>query len=125
MFELDETRTTVPMIDFGRNGKVLFQLPVLGVPGVPMGITSAFALFYDKFSAGRALTEGEVAGAWNLLIQTLADTYPDATRQLARLDEPNLKFVIQKWVEESAAQGGFDHPKASPSPFSTSVTATP
>lgn len=111
MFELDEVRSTVPMIDFGRNGKVWFQLPVLGASGVPMGITSAFALFYDKFQSGRALTDGEVAAAWNLLIQTLADTYPDATRQLARLDEANVKFVIQKWVEASNEQG-FDHPKA-------------
>lgn len=111
MFELDADRAVVPMVDFGRDGKVLFRLPVLGSPGVPLGITSAFALFYDKFQSGRALTDGEVASAWNLLIQTLADTYPDATRQLARLDEANVKFVIQKWVEESNAQG-FDNPKA-------------
>jgi hypothetical protein len=111
MFELDDVATGTPMIDFGRNGKVLFQLPVLGAVGVPLGITSAFSLFYDKFQAQRSLTDGEVSSAWNLLIQTLADTYPDATRQLARLDEANVKFVVQKWVEESAAQG-FDHPKA-------------
>lgn len=111
MFELDDVATGTPMIDFGRNGKVLFQLPVLGAVGVPLGITSAFSLFYDKFQSQRSLTDGEVSSAWNLLIQTLADTYPDATRQLARLDEANVKFVVQKWVEGSAAQG-FDHPKA-------------
>jgi hypothetical protein len=111
MFELDDVPTGTPMIDFGRNGKVLFQLPVLGAVGVPLGITSAFSLFYDKFQAQRTLTDGEVSAAWNLLIQTLADAYPDATRQLARLDEANVKFVIQKWVQESSEQG-YDHPKA-------------
>ena len=40
---------TPRMIDFGRDGKVSFQLPVLGDEGVPVGIMSAFAMFYDRY----------------------------------------------------------------------------
>ncbi len=110
MIELETLNQETPMIDFGFNGKVLFRLPVLGSPGVPMGITSSFALFWEKFQQGRTLTEREVASAWNFFIQTLADTYPDATRQIARLDEENLKHVITNWVKASS-EYGFD-PKA-------------
>lgn len=108
MIELGNTTPDVPMIDFGRDGAVLFRLPVLGAPGVPMGITSAFSLFWDKFQSGRTLTEREVSSTWNYFIQTLADAYPDATRQIAMLDEENLKHVITHWVKESGEQGGFD-----------------
>lgn len=113
MFELDATPESVPMIDFGRDGKVLFQLPVLGAPGVPLGITSAFSLFYDKVQSGRKLTDLEVSSSWNFLIQTLADSYPDATRQIARLDETNLKHVITHWVSKSSEIGDFDAKKVS------------
>ena len=108
MFELLKTENTIPMIDFGWDGKVLFQLPVLGSEGVPVGIMSAFAIFYDKVQQGRPMTEREVASAWGFFIQTLADTYPDATRQLARLDEANLKHVIEHWVKTSEDQAGFN-----------------
>lgn len=111
MFELELDNEHTPMIDFGHNGKVLFQLPVLGAKGVPMGITSAFAMFWEKFQQGRKLTEREVASAWAFLIQTLADTYPDATRELARLDENNLSHVLKHWVAVSA-EHGFDAGKA-------------
>lgn len=111
MFELDLENANTPMIDFGNDGKVLFQLPVLGVKGVPMGITSSFAIFWDKFQAGRKLTEREVAQAWGFFIQTLADSYPDATRQLARLDEENLSHVLKHWVSVSS-EHGFDAGKA-------------
>ena len=111
MIELGSDNQTTPMIDFGRDGKVLFQLPVLGAKGVPMGITTSFSLFYDKYSTGRPLTEQEVSSSWNFFIQTLADVYPDATRQLARLDEEGLKHVITHWVKESNVQGAYD-PKA-------------
>ena len=111
MFELELENEKTPMIDFGANGKVLFQLPVLGAKGVPMGITSAFAMFWEKYQSGRKLTDGEVASSWNFFITTLADTYPDATRQIARLDETNLSHVIKHWVSVSAEQG-FDAGKA-------------
>ncbi len=108
MFELDTSNESVPMIDFGANGKVLFQLPVLGAKGVPLGIVSAFSMFWEKFQSGRKLTELEVSSSWNFFIQTLADTYPDATRQIARLDETNVQHVIKHWVSESKEQAGFD-----------------
>lgn len=111
MFELTTAPQEAEMIDFGQQGKVLFRLPVLGSPGVPMGITSAFSQFYDKVQSGRKLTDLEVSSSWNLLIQTLADSYPDATRQLARLDEDQLRQVITHWVTVSGEQGGYN-PKA-------------
>jgi len=113
MFEIEDSSETVPMIPFGftKDGvqKTLFELPVLGAKGVPMGIMSSFGIFYDKFSSGRALTDSELAASWSFFIQTLADTYPDATRQLARLDEAQLKAALEHWVSES---GEFD-PKVS------------
>lgn len=111
MFELQLDNANTPMIDFGTNGKVLFQLPVLGVKGVPMGITSAFSMFWEKFQNGRKLTDREVASSWNFFIQTLADTYPDATREIARLDEDNLTHVLKHWVSVSG-EHGFDAGKA-------------
>lgn len=105
MFELGGETTELKMIEFGttKDGKrkVMFRLPVLGQPGVPMGLTSAFAIFYDKVLSGRAMTDQEVAQSWSYFIQTLADSYPDATRQMARLDEVQLKAVIEHWVKES------------------------
>lgn len=111
MFEIASNTDSVTMIDFGRAGKVLFRLPALGAKGVPMGITSAFSLFYDRFQSAGTLNGAEVASAWNLLIQTLADAYPEATRQLARLDSDNLSHVIKHWVSESKTLEDFD-PKA-------------
>lgn len=111
MFELQESTTELEMIDFGSNGKVLFQLPVLGQPGVPMGIVSAFGIFFDKYSQGRTLTEPEVASSWSFFIQTLADSFPDATRHLARLEEDQFGAVIKHWVQASKDSTGFD-PKA-------------
>lgn len=112
MFELDSTTTETQMIDFGMKGKVLFQLPVLGQKGVPVGVMSAFAIFYDKVQSGRKMTEQEVSSAWGYFIQTLADSYPDATRQLSRLDEEQLKSVIAHWVQKSGEIGGFDPKEA-------------
>ena len=111
MFELKDSTHDLEMIDFGSNGKVLFQLPVLGQKGVPMGIVSAFGIFFDKFSQGRALSEPEVASAWSFFIQVLADSYHDATRQLARLDDDQFACVIKQWVKASQEKTGFD-PKA-------------
>ena len=111
MFEIEEDSGETPMIDFGSKGRVLFQLPVLGAPGVPIGLMSAFALFYDKAQSGRKMTDLEVSSAWGYFIQVLADSYPDSTRQLSRLDEGQLKGVITHWVQESRDMGGYD-PKA-------------
>jgi len=111
---LESTQTEPQFIEFGRDGKVFFRLPVLGSPGVPIGIMSAFSMFWDRMQSGSKITERETSSAWNLLIHTLADAYPDATRGLARLDEPNLKHVFEHWVTESQRLGGFD-PKAAAS----------
>lgn len=113
MFELDLDAVETPMIDFGQKGKVLFQLPVLGKKGVPVGVMSAFAIFYDKVQSGRKMTDQETSSAWGYFITVLADSYPDATRQLSRLDEEQLKGVIAHWVQESSKLGGFNaDPKA-------------
>ncbi len=111
MFEITGEAAEVEMIDFGRQGKVLFQLPVLGGDGVPMGVMSAFGIFYDKFQTNRNLTDSEAAQAWSFFIQVLADSYPDATRQLAMLDEKQFQQVITAWVQQSNEKTGFD-PKA-------------
>ncbi|MDI6024462.1 hypothetical protein QBL02_13020 [Leucobacter sp. UT-8R-CII-1-4] len=108
MFELDNSELETRFIDFGSKGKVLFQLPVLGDDGVPMGIMSAFGIFWDKFQQARDLTESEVASAWSFFIQTLADSYPDATRQLARLDRNQFKGVLEHWVQKSQEIAGYD-----------------
>lgn len=128
MFNIETTDPTeMVMIDFGftdprtHKQRTLFQLPVLGQKGLPMGIASAFGIFYNMFTGGRSLTDAETASAWSYFIQTLADTYPDATRQLARLDETQLKGVMEHWVNESDA---YD-PKASSSPGSSSSIDAP
>lgn len=99
--ELEPAGVELEMIEFGFNGKVLFKLPKLGQRGVPVGIMSAFGIFYDRMQAGRALSDAEIASAWSFFIQTLADSYPEATRQLARLDEDQLRQVITAWVQRS------------------------
>lgn len=111
MIELESSDAKPQMIDFGRDGKVLFQLPVLGSKGVPLGLMTAFSMFWEKYQSGRSLTELEVSTAWNYLIQTLADSFPDATRQLARLDEENMSLVLREWVKQSG-EAGFDAGKA-------------
>lgn len=108
MFELNDNSGEVRYIDFGRNGKVLFRLPVLGDDGVPMGIMSAFGIFWNKFQDSRDLTEAEVARAWSFFIDVLGATYPDATIQLAKLDREQFGHVITHWVSESSKIAGFD-----------------
>lgn len=112
MFVLKDNEGEVRFIDFGNDkGKVVFQLPVLGDDGVPMGIMSAFGIFWSKFQDARDLTEAEVARAWSYFIDVLGATYPDATIQLARLDRENFKHVIEHWVTESEKIAGYN-PKA-------------
>ncbi len=109
MFEIQESNNEVRFIDFGTGGgKVLFQLPVLGDDGVPMGIMSAFGIFWDKFQSGRSLSEAEVARAWSFFVEVLGATYPDATLQLSRLDQAQFSDVMKHWVAKSAEVSGFD-----------------
>ncbi|GAA3581050.1 hypothetical protein GCM10022198_00180 [Klugiella xanthotipulae] len=102
-FELPATPTDIPMIDFGRDGKVLFQLPVLGAKGVPMGITSAFAQFNSVVHGrnGKKASDDAFSAAWSYFISVLADNYPDATRYLSTLDDEGLKAAITHWGEAS------------------------
>lgn len=116
MYELQSSTADVPMIPFGvkdKHGadKILFELPVLGSDGVPMGIMSSFSIFWEKFQEGRSLSEREVAGAWNFFIETLRDTYPDAVRRMAQMDEKGIQGVINHWVTTSK-ELGFDAGKA-------------
>ena len=112
MFVLSENEGEVRFIDFGNDkGKMLFQLPVLGDDGVPMGIMSAFGIFWSKFQDSRDLSEQEVACSWSFFIDVLGVTYPDATIQLAKLDRRNFQHVIEHWVSESSRIAGFN-PKA-------------
>lgn len=108
MIELTDNTGEVRFVDFGRDGKVLFQLPVLGDDGVPMGIMSAFSIFWNKFQDARDLSEQEVARAWSFFIEVLGVTYPDATIQLAKLDSQNFQHVITHWVKESGKIAGFN-----------------
>ena len=117
MYELQSSTADVPMIPFGvkdKSGadKILFELPVLGSKGVPIGIMSAFSMFWEKFQSGRSLTEREVSSAWNFFIETLRDIYPDAVVYMAQMDEDGLKGVINHWVTTSREQGGFDPKEA-------------
>jgi len=113
MMEISGGQTALEMVQFGQTRpdgtrKILFELPVLGRPGVPTGLMSAFSIFYDLIKGGGGMTDTKIAQAWSYFINTLADLYPEATRQLARLDEEQLKAVIAHWV---ASSEGFD-PKA-------------
>jgi hypothetical protein len=113
MLIIDNKETETRFIDFGQtdkkgNQKVLFQLPVLGDDGVPLGVMTAFGMFWDKYQSGRALTELEIASSWSFFIQTLADAYPDATRQLAMLDKNQFTQVIEYWVKKSGEISGYD-----------------
>lgn len=89
---------SVPLIEFNIQGVGRFQLPVLGQPGVPFGITSAFGVFESAREGG---TDQQKLAAWSLMIQTLADTYPAAVRVLSRLDGDDVGAVFTAWGKES------------------------
>ena len=99
-----KSSTEVPLIEFDIVGVGKFQLPVLGQPGVPFGVTSAFGLFMHA----RDGAQEQKLAAWSQLISTLADTFPDAVRVLSRLDGDDIASIFTSWGEESK---GYD-PKA-------------
>lgn len=100
MVNIKPTSTdAMPLIEFNIEGVGSFQLPVLGQPGVPFGITSAFGVFENTRKGG---TDQQKLGAWSLMIQTLADTFPAAVRVLSRLDGDDVAAVFTAWGKESA-----------------------
>jgi hypothetical protein len=86
-----------PLIEFDIVGVGKFQLPVLGQPGVPFGITSAFGLFMHA----RDGADEQKLASWSQMISTLTDSYPAAVRVLSRLDGDDIAHVFKSWGEES------------------------
>ncbi|MDF2045152.1 hypothetical protein P2P98_03180 [Microbacterium sp. Kw_RZR3] len=87
-----------PLIEFNIEGFGKFNLPVLGQPGVPFGITNAFGVFQSAQDGGN---DQQKLAAWSLMTQTLADTYPSAVRILSRLDGDDVAAVFTAWGNES------------------------
>lgn len=87
----------VKLIEFDIVGVGKFQLPVLGQPGVPFGITSAFGQFMNAKDG----SDDQKLASWTQLIRTLSDTYPAAVRVLSRLDGDDVGQVFSSWGEES------------------------
>ena len=89
---------SVELITFNIIGVGKFDLPVLGTPGVPFGITSAFGQFESSRRTG---TAQQKMTAWTRLIDTLADTYPDAVRVIARLGGDDIAEIFKQWGKKS------------------------
>lgn len=99
MVNITPTSTgAAPLIEFNIAGVGSFHLPVLGQPGVPFGITSAFGVFESSRNGG---TDQQKLAAWSLMIQTLSDTFPAAVRVLSRLDGDDIANVFATWGKES------------------------
>lgn len=64
---------------------------------MPFGITNAFGLFENAQNG----SDDQKMSAWALLIQTLADQYPQAVRVLSRLDKDTVQDVFTKWGSAS------------------------
>lgn len=92
------TAHDMPLIEFNIEGIGKFQLPVLGQPGVPFGITNAFGVFESARGGGN---DQQKLAAWSLMTQTLADTFPAAVRILSRLDGDDVAAVFTAWGKES------------------------
>lgn len=114
MIEIPGLTDTPDMIDFGDGKKTLFQLPVLGSKGVPLGVMSAIAILKETLDSGRLADDASVQRAWAFFIEVMADNYPQATRFLSRMDLEQFKHVVDNWFAKSTELGGFD-PKAQPS----------
>lgn len=110
MFELGDNTNEIRYIDFGRNGKVLFKLPVLGDPGVPMLLNTSVALLMEAFKDGRP-TDAKIASIWAMFIDSIRNSYPAALEHLGGMDLDQLKHVVEHWFKESAELTGFS-PKA-------------
>lgn len=92
------TSEATPPIVFNVVGIGKFELPVLGTPGVPFGITSAFGQFESSRRTG---TAQQKMVAWTRLVDTLADTYPDAVRVISRLGGDDIAEIFKQWGKKS------------------------
>lgn len=86
-----------PLIEFDLSPVGKFHLPVLGAPGVPFGITSAFGLFMHSKDGGDA----QKLAAWSQLTATLSDSYPAAVRVMSRLNSDDISAVFEAWGAQS------------------------
>lgn len=93
--EITPKGLTVPTIEFNIVGYGKFELPVLGEPTTPFGVTNAFGVFQSAHADEQKLA------AWSMLIQTLADEYSTAVRVLSRLDSDTVAAVFAAWGEKS------------------------
>ncbi len=101
MFEIEEEAAKdLEMIEFGQAGKVLFKLPRLGQKGLPIGLMTAFTIFYDRVQT-TGFTESSTASAWTYFIDVLRSNFPDSVIPLSRLNEEQIKQVITHWVQVS------------------------
>lgn len=118
MVQITPAADKAALIQYDILGVGEFQLPVLGQPGTPFGITSAFGVFKSASDGGN---EAQKLSAWSMLIQSLSDSYPSAVRVLSRLDGEDVAAVFASWGKESKE---YD-PKASPSSSSSTGTEQP
>lgn len=92
-----KSNADAPLIEFDIVGVGQFQLPVLGVPGVPFGITSAFGLFQHSKNGD----DSQKLAAWAQMVATLSDSYPAAVRIMSKLDGDDIAAVFTAWGEQS------------------------
>lgn len=105
---LDVESPELKMIQFGSNGKVLFELPALGQKGVPLAISTSFLMFKRLFDR-KGMDNAEAVNAWVYFIESLAASYPVAARWLgANADSDQLTHVLKHWVGRSEEVAGFD-----------------
>ena len=105
------------VIEFGDGERKLFSLPVLGEKGVPMGLVTGAMMLSRALDLVGPERDKELGNAWAFFIDTLATSYPAATRHIASLDFENIRHVMDHWFEKSKELAGFD-PKASTSSLS-------
>src|SRR5690554_3848884 len=111
MFEIQDSANEVRFIDFGRDGRVLFKLPVLGDPGVPMILQTSVALMVEAFQGGTP-SDSKMASLWSMFVEAIGNSYPNALVHLGRLDKDQLRDAMMHWFKESNKLTEFS-PKAS------------
>ena len=105
MIEIQYEEQDAEMIDFGKDGRVLFQLPALGSKNIPFGLTAAFAVFWAQNKETRAANLRDTISAWNSLFFALKDAYPEAARYIGMLPRDAVSDILQHWFSESSKRG--------------------